>query len=113
MDFFNEMIWRNMIHDTTPGLKEKLTKGAHSAYVGFDPTANSLHIGNLVPIMLLVHYQKCGHKPIALIGGATGLIGDPSGKSSERQLLDPDEINKNLLAIKNQLKTFSLALTFL
>ena len=84
MDFIKEMEWREMIHDSTPGLSDILKKGVTSAYVGFDPTATSLHIGNLVPIMLLVHYQRCGHKPIALVGGATGLIGDPSCKSSER-----------------------------
>ena len=106
MDFINEMDWRGMIHDTTPGLQDKLKEGITSAYVGFDPTANSLHIGNLVPIMLLVHYQKCGHKPIALIGGATGLIGDPSGKSAERNLLTTDEIHHNLLGVKSQLELF-------
>ena len=106
MDFINEMDWRGMIHDTTPGLKEKLQEGITSAYVGFDPTASSLHIGNLVPIMLLVHYQKCGHKPIALLGGATGLIGDPSGKSSERNLLSVDEIHHNLLGVRSQLELF-------
>ena len=106
MDFINEMDWRGMIHDTTPGLKEKLQEGITSAYVGFDPTASSLHIGNLVPIMLLVHYQKCGHKPIALLGGATGLIGDPSGKSAERNLLSVDEIHHNLLGVKSQLELF-------
>ena len=92
MDFINEMEWRGMIHDSTPDIKELLQEGVHAAYVGFDPTATSLHIGNLVPIMLLVHYQRCGQKPIALIGGATGLIGDPSGKSSERNLLSLEEI---------------------
>jgi len=106
MDFINEMAWRGMIHDTTPGIKEKLQEGIVSAYVGFDPTASSLHIGNLVPIMLLVHYQNCGHKPIALVGGATGLIGDPSGKSSERNLLNREEIDKNLDAVQSQLELF-------
>ena len=81
MDFIKEMEWRGMIHDSTPGFNEVLKEGTTSAYVGFDPTADSLHIGNLVPIMLLVHYQRCGHKPIVLVGGATGLIGDPSGKA--------------------------------
>jgi len=106
MDFINEMDWRGMIHDITPGLKEKLEEGITSAYVGFDPTASSLHIGNLVPIMLLVHYQKYGHKPIALVGGATGLIGDPSGKSTERNLLTREQIDHNLCGVKSQLELF-------
>lgn len=106
MDFINEMEWRGMIHDSTPGLKEKLCTDITPAYVGFDPTASSLHIGNLVPIMLLVHYQRCGHKPIALVGGATGLIGDPSGKNSERTLLTTEEIQYNLSLIKPQLELF-------
>ena len=106
MDFINEMKWRDMIHDSTPGLQEVLDSGITPAYVGFDPTADTLHIGNLVPIMLLVHYQNCGHKPIALVGGATGLIGDPSGKSSERNLLSVEEINHNLSLIRPQLELF-------
>ncbi|MBF25817.1 MAG: tyrosine--tRNA ligase [Flavobacteriales bacterium] len=106
MDFIKEMEWRGMIHDSTPGLSDVLKEGVTSGYVGFDPTATSLHIGNLVPIMLLVHYQRCGHKPIALIGGATGLIGDPSGKSSERNLLNIEEINYNISLIKPQLELF-------
>jgi len=106
MNFIDELKWRGMINDLTPGLEEKLLSGVNSAYVGFDPTAPSLHIGNLAPLMLLTHFQNCGHKPILLLGGATAMIGDPSGKSSERQLLKQEEINKNLLAIKNQLKTF-------
>ena len=106
MDFIKEMDWRGMIHNSTPGLSEVLSEGVTSGYVGFDPTATSLHIGNLVPIMLLVHYQRCGHKPIALVGGATGLIGDPSGKSAERNLLTLDEINHNVELIKPQLELF-------
>jgi len=106
MDFIKEMEWRGMIHDSTPGLRDVLSQGVTSGYVGFDPTATSLHIGNLVPIMLLVHYQRCGHKPIALIGGATGLIGDPSGKSTERNLLTVEEINYNIELIKPQLELF-------
>ena len=106
MDFIKEMEWRGMIHDSTPGLSDILKTGVTSAYVGFDPTATSLHIGNLVPIMLLVHYQRCGHKPIALVGGATGLIGDPSGKSSERNLLTLEEIDHNVSLIKPQLELF-------
>ena len=106
MDFIKEMEWRGMIHDSTPGFNEVLKEGTTSAYVGFDPTADSLHIGNLVPIMLLVHYQRCGHKPIVLVGGATGLIGDPSGKNTERNLLTIEEINHNLSLIKSQLELF-------
>ncbi|MBJ04996.1 MAG: tyrosine--tRNA ligase [Flavobacteriales bacterium] len=106
MDFINEMKWRDMIHDSTPGLQEVLGSGITPAYVGFDPTADSLHIGNLVPIMLLVHYQNCGHQPIALIGGATGLIGDPSGKNTERKLLTLDKVEYNISRIKPQLELF-------
>ncbi len=106
MDFINEMDWRGMIHNSTPELKDVLKQGTTTGYVGFDPTATSLHIGNLVPIMLLVHYQRCGHKPLALVGGATGLIGDPSGKSAERNLLTIDEINHNVSLIKPQLELF-------
>ena len=95
-----------MVHDTMPGTEEHLMEEMRSAYVGFDPTADSLHIGNLVPIMLLAHYQRCGHKPVALVGGATGMIGDPSGKSSERNLLDEKTLHHNQEAIKNQLAHF-------
>tara|TARA_R110002073_G_scaffold157738_2_gene313141 strand:+ start:9353 stop:10648 length:1296 start_codon:yes stop_codon:yes gene_type:complete len=105
-NFIEEITWRGMVHDTTPGIEEYLLKSMRSAYVGFDPTANSLHIGNLVPIMLLAHYQRCGHKPVALVGGATGMIGDPSGKSSERNLLDEKTLRHNQEAIKNQLAYF-------
>ena len=86
MNFIDELKWRGMINDLTPGLEKKLLSGINSAYVGFDPTASSLHIGNLAPVMLLTHFQNCGHKPILLLGGATAMIGDPSGKSSERKL---------------------------
>jgi len=106
MDFIKEMDWRGMIHNSTPGLSDILSEGVTAGYVGFDPTATSLHIGNLVPIMLLVHYQRCGHKPVALVGGATGLIGDPSGKSAERNLLTLEEINHNVELIKPQLELF-------
>ncbi len=106
MTFIDELKWRGMINDLTPGLEEKLSSGVNSAYVGFDPTASSLHIGNLAPIMLLTHFQNCGHKPILLLGGATAMIGDPSGKTSERKLLDLEEIKTNLLCIKNQLANF-------
>lgn len=95
-----------MLHDAMPGTEEHLLQAMRSAYVGFDPTADSLHIGNLVPIMLLSHYQRCGHKPVALIGGATGMIGDPSGKSTERNLLDEATLRHNQYAIKKQLAQF-------
>ena len=101
-----ELKWRGMIHDITPGTEEHLMKGQASVYVGFDPTADSLHVGNLIPIMMLVHAQKAGHKPYALVGGATGMIGDPSGKSQERNLLDTQQIEFNLNAQKEQLKHF-------
>lgn len=105
-NFVEELTWRGMIHTVMPGAEEHLMEGMRSAYVGFDPTADSLHIGNLVPIMLLAHYQRCGHKPIALVGGATGMIGDPSGKSSERNLLDENTLRHNQEAIKKQLAHF-------
>ena len=104
--FLEELTWRGMLHDSMPGVEEHLIEGMRSAYIGFDPTADSLHIGNLVPIMLLAHYQRCGHKPVALVGGATGMIGDPSGKSSERNLLDEKTLRHNQEAIKNQLSHF-------
>ncbi|WP_424964302.1 tyrosine--tRNA ligase [Ekhidna sp.] len=105
-DFVEELKWRGMVHDIMPGTQEELNKGMTAAYIGFDPTADSLHIGNLVQIMTLVHFQKCGHKPIALVGGATGMVGDPSGKSAERNLLDEDTLNHNLSCVKKQLENF-------
>lgn len=105
-NFVEELNWRGMLHTVMPGVEEHLMECMQSAYVGFDPTADSLHIGNLVPIMLLAHYQRCGHKPIALVGGATGMIGDPSGKSSERNLLDEKTLRHNQEAIKKQLAHF-------
>jgi tyrosyl-tRNA synthetase len=105
-NFVEELKWRGMLHQNMPGVEDHLDEGMRSAYVGFDPTADSLHIGNLVPIMLLAHYQRCGHKPVALVGGATGMIGDPSGKSSERNLLDEKTLRHNQEAIKNQLAHF-------
>ena len=95
-----------MIHDVMPGTEELLKKGSTSGYIGFDPTADSLHIGNLVQIMTLVHFQRCGHKPFALVGGATGMVGDPSGKSSERNLLSEDILNHNLQSVQKQLEKF-------
>ncbi len=103
MNFVEELRWRGMIHDLTPGTEEYLAKGMGTAYVGIDPTADSLHIGHLVSVMILKHFQRCGHKPIALVGGATGMIGDPSGKSLERNLLDEDTLRHNQEAIKAQL----------
>ena len=105
-NFVEELTWRGMIHTVMPGAEEHLMESMRSAYVGFDPTADSLHIGNLVPIMLLAHYQRCGHKPVALVGGATGMIGDPSGKSNERNLLDEKTLRHNQEAIKAQLAHF-------
>lgn len=101
-----ELTWRGMVHDITPGTEAHLLLGQASVYVGFDPTADSLHVGNLIPIMMLVHAQRSGHKPYALVGGATGMIGDPSGKSQERNLLNLEQINYNLNAQKEQLKQF-------
>ena len=106
MNFISELKWRGMLHDMTPGLEELLAKGNATGYVGFDPTADSLHIGNLVPVMMLVHWQRCGHNPIALVGGATGMVGDPSGKTAERQLLDVERIQHNLACQKAQLEQF-------
>lgn len=105
-NFVEELTWRGMIHTLMPGVEAHLMETMRSAYVGFDPTADSLHIGNLVPIMLLAHYQRCGHKPVALVGGATGMIGDPSGKSNERNLLDEKTLRHNQEAIKKQLSHF-------
>ena len=106
MNFIEELRWRDMIHDMTPGTEEQLSKGMTSAYIGYDPTSDSLHIGNLASIMLLVHFQKAGHKPIVLVGGATGMIGDPSGKSEERNLLNEEELIYNQNAIRRQLEKF-------
>jgi tyrosyl-tRNA synthetase len=105
-DFVAELKWRGMVHDIMPGADEQLKSGMTAAYIGFDPTADSLHIGNMVQIMTLMHFQKCGHKPIALVGGATGMVGDPSGKSSERNLLDEATLNHNLSCVKAQLERF-------
>ncbi|MGB2144294.1 MAG: tyrosine--tRNA ligase [Flavobacteriaceae bacterium] len=105
-NFIEVLRWRGMIHDVMPGAEDHLLEQMRGAYVGFDPTADSLHIGNLVPIMLLAHYQHCGHKPFALVGGATGMIGDPSGKSTERNFLDEKTLRHNQEAIKKQLAHF-------
>ena len=104
--FVEELRWRGMVHDIMPGTEEQLDKEMTTAYIGFDPTSDSLHIGSLVPIILLVHLKKAGHKPIALVGGATGMIGDPSGKSDERNLLDEATLAHNVAGIKNVLSRF-------
>jgi len=106
MNFVDELKWRGMIHDIMPGTEELLNKTRISGYIGFDPTADSLHIGHMVQVMLLVHFQRAGHTPIALVGGATGMIGDPSGKSEERNLLDEESLFRNQEAIKKQLSKF-------
>ena len=106
MDFIDELKWRGLIHDSTPGIQEYLNGNQRTAYIGFDPTSDSLHIGSLVPMLLLAHFQKSGHQPIALLGGATGMIGDPSGKSEERNLMDEDTLKKNENSIKRQLSQF-------
>jgi len=106
MNFVEELKWRGMIHDIMPGSQEQFEKEMTSAYIGFDPTADSLHIGSLVQIMILVHLQKCGHKPFALVGGATGMVGDPSGKSKERNLLDEKTLTHNLTSVQKQLEQF-------
>lgn len=106
MDFIEELSWRGMIHQMMPGADEQLKKGMTAAYLGIDPTADSLHIGHLVGVMMLKHFQRSGHKPIALVGGATGMIGDPSMKSQERRLLDVETLRHNQEAIKKQLAKF-------
>jgi tyrosyl-tRNA synthetase len=106
MNLIEELRWRGMIRDIMPGTEEQLNKEMTTAYIGFDPTAESLHIGSLVPILLLVHLQKAGHKPIALVGGATGMVGDPSGKSEERNLLDEATLDRNIRGVKNQLENY-------
>jgi len=104
--FVEELRWRGAMHDIMPGTEELLSKESVSGYIGFDPTADSLHVGSLLQIITLMRFQKAGHKPIALVGGATGMVGDPSGKSSERNLLDEDALNKNVEGIKKQLQQY-------
>ena len=105
-NFVEELRWRGMLHDITPETEDYLNQNTTSGYIGFDPTADSLHIGSLVQIMILIHFQKAGHRPIALVGGATGMIGDPSGKSDERNLLDAKTLDNNLKGISSQLQKF-------
>jgi tyrosyl-tRNA synthetase len=106
MNFVEELRWRGMVHDIMPGTEDLLNRETSTGYIGFDPTADSLHIGHLVQVMLLVHFQRAGHVPVALVGGATGMIGDPSGKSEERNLLDEETLRKNERGIKKQLAKF-------
>ncbi len=106
MNFVEELTWRGMIHTIMPGTEELLNKEQVTAYLGIDPTADSLHIGHLCGVMMLKHFQRCGHKPLALVGGATGMIGDPSGKSQERNLLDEETLRHNVACIKKQLAKF-------
>ncbi|GCD78466.1 tyrosine--tRNA ligase [Thermaurantimonas aggregans] len=106
IDILHELTWRGMLHDMTPGLENHVKTGMCSAYLGFDPTADSLHIGHLVGVMTLLHFQRAGHKPYALVGGATGMIGDPSFKSAERNLLDKETLAHNVECIKKQLSQF-------
>ncbi|KAA8481891.1 tyrosyl-tRNA synthetase [Arcticibacter tournemirensis] len=106
MNFIEELRWRGMLQDIMPGTEEELNKGMASGYIGFDPTADSLHVGHLTQIMTLIHFQRAGHKPFALVGGATGMVGDPSGKSAERNLLSEDILKHNVACIENQLKKF-------
>ena len=106
MNFVEELRWRGMLHDIMPGTEDLLNKGMVSGYIGFDPTADSLHVGSLAQIMTMIHFQRAGHKPFALIGGATGMVGDPSGKSQERNLLSEDVLQLNLAGIKGQLEKF-------
>ena len=105
-NFVEELRWRGMLHDIMPGTEEQLQKEPTGGYIGFDPTADSLHIGHLAQIMTLVHFQQCGHKPFALVGGATGMVGDPSGKSAERNLLSEEVLQHNVTCVKNQLEKF-------
>ncbi|QQL48638.1 tyrosine--tRNA ligase [Mucilaginibacter ginkgonis] len=106
MDFVKELRWRGMLHDMMPGTDDLLNNGVTAGYIGFDPTADSLHVGSLAQIMTLIHFQRAGHKPVALVGGATGMVGDPSGKSAERNLLSEDVLQKNLAGIQAQLEKF-------
>lgn len=106
MNFVEELRWRGMLHDMMPGTEEELNKQMTSGYIGFDPTADSLHVGHLTQIMTLIHFQRAGHKPFALVGGATGMVGDPSGKSAERNLLSEEVLNHNVKCLEQQLKKF-------
>ena len=102
-NFIEELRWRGLLQDSMPGAEDQLAKGPQRGYIGFDPTADSLHVGNLVQIMILVHFQRCGHKPVALVGGATGMVADPSGKSAERNLLAEGALRQNQACIQTAL----------
>lgn len=106
MNFVEELRWRGMLQDIMPGTEEQLNKELTAGYIGFDPTGDSLHVGHLTQIMTLIHFQRAGHKPVALVGGATGMVGDPSGKSAERNLLDENTLRYNVICLQNQLKKF-------
>src|SRR6195952_713780 len=106
MNFVEELRWRGMLHDIMPGTEELLNKGMVAGYIGFDPTADSLHVGSLAQIMTMIHFQRAGHKPFALVGGATGMVGDPSGKSEERNLLSEEVLLHNQAGVRNQLARF-------
>src|SRR5690606_8696248 len=106
MNFVDELRWRGMLQDIMPGTEEQLEKGVTSGYIGFDPTGDSLHVGHLTQIMTLIHFQRAGHRPIALVGGATGMIGDPSFKSAERNLLDEETLRHNVSCLEKQLRKF-------
>ncbi len=106
INFIQELRWRGMLQDSTPGVEEHLQKGPAKGYIGFDPTADSLHVGHLVQVMTLTHFQRCGHTPVALVGGATGMVGDPSGKRTERNLLDEDALRHNQECVQKQLERF-------
>ncbi|HOU46401.1 MAG TPA: tyrosine--tRNA ligase, partial [Chitinophagales bacterium] len=106
MNFIEELKWRGMLHDIMPGTEQLLNTEMVKGYIGFDPTADSLGIGNMVQVMTLLHFQKCGHKPIALVGGATGMVGDPSGKSAERNMLSEEALQYNLECQKKQIEKF-------
>src|SRR5688500_16792179 len=106
MDLYGEFEWRGLVHDATEGAREALGQGQVTGYIGFDPTAPSLHVGSLLVMTALAHMQRCGHAPIAVVGGGTGLIGDPSGKTIERQLLSVEKVEENVAAIRAQLARF-------
>ena len=105
-DLYDEFLWRGMVHTATEGVAELLARGRVTAYIGFDPTASSLHVGSLLTVMGLARLQRAGHAPIAIVGGGTGMIGDPSGKSQERNLFGPEQINLNVAGIRGQLERF-------
>ena len=106
MDLFDELSWRGLVYDTTEGVREAIRAATLTGYIGFDPTAASLHVGSLLPVMALARMQRCGHAPIGLVGGGTGLIGDPSGKSAERTLMTMEQVEANVAGIRAQVERF-------